>query len=157
MKFMMPAATAAMLFAWASPAGAMSPHIGLNTQMFVEQVATDINGRERRMLRNADRVQPGDRLIFVMDWRNEAREPLNRPSLTRAVPAGTRPDLSDPRMLVSVDGGRRWGRIEQLWLPTPLGGVRRALPEDVTHVRWQLPASVPPGESGRISYRAVVR
>lgn len=153
----MSATMAILLLVGPVPASAISPHIGLNTQMFVEQVATDVNGRERRMLRYADRVQPGDRLIVVMDWRNEAGQSLSRPSLTRAVPRGTRLDLGDPRMMVSVDGGRRWGRIEQLWLPTPLGGVRRALPDDVTHVRWQLPASVPPGESGRISYRAVVR
>jgi hypothetical protein len=60
-------------------------------------------------------------------------------------------------MQVSVDGGQRWGRLEELWLPTPLGGTRRAVPEDITHVRWTMPTRLSPGETARLSYRATMR
>jgi len=129
----------------------------LDTQMFVERVMTDLNGRERRILSNADRVAPGDQLIFVVHWRNEGSNPARGFAITKAVPRGARIDTSDPRMDVSVDGGAHWGRLDQLWLPTPLGGMRRAVAEDVTHVRWPLPRSALPGESGRLSYRAIAR
>ena len=66
-------------------------------------------------------------------------------------------DPTDPTMQVSVDGGAHWGRMEQLWLPTPLGGTRRAVAADITHVRWSLPQAVPPGHAGRLSYRATMR
>jgi len=129
----------------------------LDTRMFVERVTTDINGRERRVLSNADRIAPGDQLVFVVHWRNEGSNPAKGFAITKAVPRGARVDASDPGMDVSVDGGAHWGRLDQFWLPTPLGGVRRAGPEDVTHVRWTLPRSALPGESGRLSYRAVAR
>ncbi|MBZ9646138.1 hypothetical protein K9B33_01130 [Sphingobium sp. 3R8] len=140
----------------AHPATAQ-PAIRLGTQMFVERVSTDINGRPRRTLESADRVGPGDTLIVIVHWRNDGAQPVRDYAVTRAVPHGTRPDISDPHMQVSVDGGGHWGRLDQLWLPTPLGGVRRAVAEDVTHIRWQLPEAVPPGRAGRLSYRAVMR
>lgn len=129
----------------------------LGTQMFVERVSTDINGRPRRILASADKVGPGDTLIVIVHWRNEGAHPVRDFAVTRRVPRGVLPDLGDPAMQVSIDGGGRWGRLDQLWLPTPLGGARRAVAEDVTHIRWQLPDMVQPGRAGRISYRAVMR
>lgn len=138
------------------PAGAQ-PAIRLGTQTFVERISTDINGRARRTLASADRVGSGDTLIVIVHWRNDGAQPVRDFAVTRAVPRGARPDISDPHMQVSVDGGGHWGRLDQLWLPTPLGGARRAVAEDVTHMRWQLPQAVQPGRTGRLSYRAVMR
>ncbi len=136
---------------------AAQPAMRLGTQTFVERVSTDINGRPRRTLASADRVGPGDTLIVIVHWRNASAQPVRDFAVTRAVPPGTRPDLDDPHMQVSVDSGGHWGRLDQFWLPTPLGGVRRAVAEDVTHIRWQLPQAVQPGRTGRLSYRAVMR
>nr|WP_088184002.1 hypothetical protein [Sphingobium sp. Z007] len=136
---------------------AAQPAMRLGTQTFVERVSTDINGRPRRTLASADRVGPGDTLIVIVHWRNEGAQPVRDFAVTRAVPPGARPDISDPHMQVSVDGGGHWGRLDQLWLPTPLGGVRRAVTEDVTHLRWRLTQAVQPGRTGRLSYRAVLR
>lgn len=136
---------------------AAQPAMRLDTQMFVERVSTDLNGRARRTLANADRVSSGDTLIVIVHWRNDGSHAVRDVAITRPVPRGIRPDISDPAMLVSVDGGIHWGRIDQMWLPTPLGGVRRAVAEDVTHIRWQLPDRVQPGRTGRLSYRAVMR
>lgn len=132
-----------------------APGVALATQMFVEQVQTDLNGRTRRILTSPARVTRGDRLIFVVNWRNRGEQPLRDVALS--IPDSVRIALDDPAMRVSVDGGNRWGRIGDLWLPTPLGGMRRATAEDVTHVRWAMPGPVPPGRSGRLSYRGTVR
>ncbi|WP_445190648.1 hypothetical protein [Sphingobium sp. HWE2-09] len=148
-------AWAAMLMA-TQPVAAQ-PALRLGTQMFVERISTDLNGRPRRTLASADRVERGDRLVVIVNWRNEGSQPVRDFAITRAVPRGTRPDLDDPAMQVSVDGGNHWGRLEQLWLPTPLGGERRAVAEDVTHIRWRLSDAVQPGRTGRLSYRAVMR
>ncbi len=148
-------AWAAMLMA-TQPVTAQ-PALRLDTQMFVERISTDLNGRPRRTLASADRVGRGDRLVVIVNWRNESGQPVRDFAITRPVPRGTRPDLNDPAMQVSVDGGGRWGRLDQLWLPTPLGGERRAVAEDVTHIRWRLPDAVQPGRTGRLSYRAVMR
>ncbi|MHA6770203.1 hypothetical protein [Sphingobium ummariense] len=141
------------------PAGtpAMAQDIRVDRQMFVERVHADANGRPRRILASAARVAPGDRVVVLLHWRNEGLRPVRGFALTQPVPRGSLPDLRDPAMLLSVDGGAHWGRLDQLWLPTPLGGVRRALPEDVTHVRWALADEIPAGATGRISYRATIR
>jgi hypothetical protein len=138
---------------------AATPHhdIRFDTQMFVERVNTDINGRARRVLAPADRAGRGDQLIFVVNWRNEGVRPVRGFAVTNPVPRGAKIDPADPDMLVSVDGGARWGRLDRLWLPTPLGGTRRALASDVTHVRMIVTDPISPGESGRLSYRAIMR
>jgi hypothetical protein len=51
---------------------------------------------------------------------------------------------------VSVDGGRTWGRIGELSI-----GARQATAEDVTHVRWHVPAAR--ASAGRIAYSGIVR
>ncbi len=140
------------------PQGAMARQdLTMQTQMFVERVETDINGRPRRTLASAQRIGPGDRIVVVVNWRNRGSEPLRGLAVTRPVPPGTRLSLPDSSAQLSVDGGQSWGRLEELWLPTPLGGMRRAVAADVTHVRWTMPAQISPGESGRLSYRATVR
>lgn len=131
--------------------------IRLERQIFVERVTTDLNGRTRRILTNPDRLSPGDRLIFVINWSNQGRHPIQSLAVTNAVRRGVDPDPSDAAMQVSVDGGAHWGRLDQLWLATPLGGTRRAVPADITHVRWTLPDAVPPGQGGRLTYRATMR
>lgn len=137
--------------AWAQPG------VRLDTQMFVERVTTDVNGRSRRILASADRVAPGDQLIVIVHWRNDGSAPLRDQAVVRPLPRGVQIDPSDPSMQVSVDGGMHWGQMDQLWLPTPLGGTRRAVAADITHVRWSLPDAVPPGHAGRLSYRATMR
>lgn len=131
--------------------------VRLETQMYVEKVATDLNGRPRRTLESADRLTPGDRVIVILHWRNQGAAPIRDFTAARSVLRGTTPDLRDPAVQVSIDGGRHWARFDQLWLPTQLGGVRRAVAEDVTHVRWQLPDNAFPGQSGRLSYRATIQ
>lgn len=131
--------------------------VRLDTQMFIERVHTDINGRARRVLASASRAAAGDQLILVVNWRHEGSQPLRGLAVTNPVPRGMRLATSDPAVQVSVDGGQRWGRIDELWLPTPLGGTRRAVPADITHIRWTVPEAISPGESGRLSYRATVR
>lgn len=128
----------------------------LDTQMFVERTITDLNGRPRRLLASANRLQPGDQLIILLHWRNEGSAPLRDAAVTRALPRGQELDIDDPAMQISVDGGAHWGRIDRLWLATPLGGTRRAVPSDITHVRWTLPDAAA-GQSGRISYRTTIR
>ncbi|WP_242130446.1 hypothetical protein [Sphingobium sp. Sx8-8] len=147
----------ALICALAPQGASARQDIRLDRQMFVERVSTDINGRVRRVLESADRAGSGDQLIFVVNWRNEGSRPVRGLAVTNAVPRGTQIDLSDPAMQLSVDGGAHWGRLTDLWLPTALGGTRRAVPADITHVRWTVPQAISPGESGRLSYRATVR
>lgn len=157
MKLATGSALGALAIIIGAQAAQAEPAVRVDTQMFVERVSTDVNGRTRRVLASADRVAPGDQLIVMVHWRNQGGQPLRDYALVRPLPKGVELDPSDPALQVSVDGGVRWGRMADLWLPTPLGGVRRAVPADITHMRWPLPDSVPPGQTGRLSYRATIR
>ncbi|WP_298401637.1 hypothetical protein [Sphingobium sp.] len=140
----------------AQAAGAQQP-LRLDTQMFVEKVTVDLNGRSRRTLAMADRAAPGETVVMILHWRNDSGRPVRDFAITRAMLRGASPDLTDPAVQVSIDGGNHWSRFDQLWLPTPLGGIRRAVTEDVTHIRWLLPDVAAPGQTGRLSYRSTVR
>lgn len=157
MKFRQGLWACALMGATMSSMATARQDIRLDTQTFVERVTTDVNGRARRMLATPDRIARGDQLIFIVNWRNAGERPLSALSLSNPVPETVRIKADDPNMQVSVDGGLHWGRIDQLWMPTALGGTRRATTEDVTHIRWAMPGTVSPGQSGRISYRGVVR
>lgn len=133
------------------------PAMRLDTQMFVEKVTADVNGRLRRTLEAASRAAPGDRMIVILHWRNDGAHPVRSFAASRAALRGLTPDFAAPGLEASIDGGRSWDRFDRLWLPTPLGGVRRAVAEDVTHVRWSLPDAARPGEAGRLSFRSVAR
>lgn len=117
----------------------------------------DANGRERRMLTAPQKIGRGDRLVFVVRYRNEGTAPVGRFAVANPVPPAVRIDPAQTGMQVSVDHGRNWGRWGSLSIPTPLGGVRRATPDDITHIRWMVPQPVLPGSEGQISYRATVR
>ncbi|MGK2909751.1 MAG: hypothetical protein ACSLE1_08125 [Sphingobium sp.] len=140
-----------------APAQANGPTMKLVAQTFVERISTDGNGRERRMLMAPQQVGRGDRLVFVVRYRNEGTAPVGSFAVTNPVPPAVRIDPAQSGMQVSVDQGRNWGRLDSLFIPTPLGGVRRATPDDITHIRWMVPQPVLPGSEGQISYRATVR
>ncbi|MGB3929206.1 MAG: hypothetical protein WBL20_09605, partial [Sphingobium sp.] len=140
-----------------SHAASAQPAVRLDTQMFVERVSTDLNGRPRRTLESAARAAPGEPVIVILHWRNEGAQPVRSFAASRTMLRGLTPDLTAPGVQVSIDGGRSWDRFDRLWLPTPLGGIRRAVAEDVTHVRWLLPDAAGPGQAGRLSYRSVAR
>ena len=142
-------ALVALAAASAAGAAANTP-VALDSAVFVER----LRGDNLRSLEPATRLSRGDRVVTIVSWQrmggNGAASgftlvnPLP-PSL--AYQASARGDEE-----VSVDGGRGWGRIGTLRI-----GTRLATPEDVTHVRWRVPASRAAAGSGRIAYSGIVR
>jgi hypothetical protein len=133
----------AIMAALASTPALASPSVALDSAVFVEHLKPG----NVRNLEPADRLSRGDRVVTVLSWRRTAGSggfvvinPLPRTIAYQA-------SASDNEE-VSVDGGRTWGRIGELFY-----GTRLATPEDVTHVRWRVPA----GNAGRITYSGIVR
>lgn len=121
--------------------------VALDSAVFVETMSP---GNVRR-LEPAARLSRGDRVVTVLSWqrlgpsRSAAGLTLVNP-LPRAIAYQASGSDSEE---VSTDGGRTWGQIGSLRF-----GNRLATPEDVTHVRWRLPATA---GSGRIAYSGIVR
>lgn len=124
-----------------------APNVALDSAVFVERAA---RGDSRR-LEPAQRLSRGDRVVTVVSWYRlggdggfTVTNPLPR---AIAYQESAREDEE-----VSVDGGRTWGRLGQLRY-----GSRMATPEDVTHVRWRIPATRAAQGSGHIAYAGIVR
>lgn len=113
------------------------------------------NGVEREVLAEPKVVVPGDELIFRTSFRNTGPDPVKDFVITSRLPDGVALSRGVPE-LVSVDGGKSWGRLGTLSVADGAGGKRPALAGDVTHLRWVLP-EIKPGASGEVTYLASVQ
>jgi len=136
-----------MQMAVASSASA-APMVTLDTAVFVEhQKSGDV-----RQLEPAENFKHGHRVVTIVSWHKLAGSnggftlvnPLPRTIAYQA-------SASDSEE-VSIDGGRNWGQIGTLRF-----GNRLATPEDVTHVRWRVPAERAAAGRGQIAYSGIVR
>ena len=124
-----------------------TPLIALDSAVYVEKLSPS----QGRTLQPAARLNHGDRVVYIVSWirmGGTGAFVVTNP-LPRSVYYQGSADGSEE---VSIDGGRHWGKLEQL-----RSGTRFATPEDVTHVRWHVPASQAERGTGEITYSAIVR
>jgi len=153
LKSMMTIAASAVVLAPAA-AEAAGP-VELASDVFVERFQPAPNGRVARVLERADKLRPGDRVIFVVNWKAARGHDFTVTNpLPRAISfqAGAGGDEE-----VSVDGGRNWGRLEDMTVRDSDGRMRHAVPEDVTHLRWRVPGAMAALGAGQMTYRGIVR
>ncbi|KUR70714.1 hypothetical protein AQZ52_12755 [Novosphingobium fuchskuhlense] len=125
------------------------------SDVFVERFQPAPGGRTARILERADQLRPGDRVIFVVNWsgRKDGGFTVTNPLPRTIAFAGA----TDETQEVSVDGGRTWGALEALTVHDAAGRARPAHAEDVTHLRWRIPAPQALAGAGQMTWRGVVR
>ena len=122
-------------------------------QLYVERSAQQ-NGKTVREIEPAVMLSKGDRVVVMLEWR--APRDGEAFTLETAIPRELAfLDANNPQLLVSADGGATWGRLGKMRLRDRDGQRRLVSPQDVTHLRWNFPASSP--EKGRVMLSAVVR
>jgi uncharacterized repeat protein (TIGR01451 family) len=131
--------------------------VALDSKVLVERIETTSDGGSVTTREEPHVVTPGDRLVFVLSYRNEGNEPATGFVLTNPIPdsvefAGT----DDPSAVVSVDGGSTWGPLSALTVIQPDGVGRPAQAADVTHIRWAFARPVPSGAAGELTFRGLV-
>ena len=132
--------------------------VALDNQIFVERVSTDAQGKQRILLEEPKVVVPGDRLVFVLNYRNAGAQPADKFVITNPMPSAVRfADAGDTRPLVSIDGGKQWGLLSDLSVSMTDGTRRAAQPADVTHIRWAFQNPIPVGGTGKLMFRGVVK
>jgi uncharacterized repeat protein (TIGR01451 family) len=110
----------------------------------------------------ADRVVPGDEVIYTLAVRNTGADAVAPPTVTKAVPEHT-VYIADSavgpgaEVSYSVDGGRTFDRAENLTVQGADGRPRPALAADITHIRWQLKNSLQSNSVAFVRFRAVVK
>ena len=124
-------------------AAATGSALSIQRSVFVETLQG-----EGVALEPASTLSRGDRVVLVMQWQDHKRaQPF---TLASRIPETLSYQRSgDDAVEVSVDGGRRWGRLSDL-----RRGQRAAQPEEVTNLRWHVGAR---DTSGMRSFSAVVR
>ena len=141
------------------PAAAMAASdVSLDSDVFVERVKQDASGKPSTVLEPPKVVTPGDKLVFVLAYKNGGAKPATDFVVTNPIPdavafAGAEGDGA----LMSVDGGKSWGALAALKVKQSDGTLRPALPADVTHVRWSFEKAIAAGAGGKLSFRGIVK
>ena len=127
----------------------------------VESKSND-GGREVLKLIPADRVVPGDRVLYTLEVRNAGATGVDSPSVTYAVPdhmkyvadsaVGPGAEVS-----YSVDGGHSFDSAGNLHVPGIDGRPRTAAAADYTHLRWRLKNSLQANSVAFVRFRALVK
>jgi uncharacterized repeat protein (TIGR01451 family) len=132
--------------------------VSLTSSVFVEKTVPQADGRTRLVLEEPKVVVPGDKLVFVLNYRNQGAKPATDFVVTNPMPGAVAyQGTPDAGAIVSVDGGKSWGPMASLKVRKADGTFRSAYPEDVTHVRWAMKTPIPVGAAGKLSFRGIVR
>ncbi|MEO0982780.1 MAG: hypothetical protein AAFX03_09035 [Pseudomonadota bacterium] len=148
-----------MLAALAAPAAAE----GMTAKQTVARlvvVETD-DGRKTSTLAPADKVAPGEEVVYAIDYRNTGSDAADNVSLVMPIPdevvyVEDSATSGAGRVEFSADNGGTFAPRDELIIGA---GSRRhtALAEDITHVRWTFADAVAPGASGQVLFHAIVR
>lgn len=147
------AAGALLVFGAAHAAGELQ----LSNQVFQEIEVIGADGKPEHKVVPAAMVVPGTEVFYVITYRNTGDRPADNVAITNPVPA----ELEyvsvlgpAPASQVSVDGGKHYGALASLSMTGADGKARPAEAADVTHVRWMLNTELPPGDGGKVSFKA---
>jgi uncharacterized repeat protein (TIGR01451 family) len=155
------AALIAVCFSSMASGQAATNPLGVRSIAEVESRTSDA-GRETPKLVPADKVVPGDRLIYTLEVRNKSAATLRTPIVTYPIPAhmwyvadtavGPAAEIT-----YSVDGGRSFDTPENLTVRNSEGQSRAAVAADYTHIRWQLKNSLQGNSVAFLRFRVLVK
>jgi uncharacterized repeat protein (TIGR01451 family) len=144
-------------------AAAQAPPDPLQIKSIAEVESRTVQaGREIVKLIPADRVVPGDRVIYTLAVRNTGATAIAAPSFTYAIPEHMR-YIADSAVgpgadvRYSVDRGRSFETPDGLNVHGPDGRLRPAVAADYTDIRWQLKNILKPNSVAFVRFRALVK
>jgi uncharacterized repeat protein (TIGR01451 family) len=147
----------------AAIAGAQVPADPLAVRSIAEVESRSVAaGRESVKLIPADRVVPGDRVIYTLEVRNSGATAVEVPIVAYPVPEHMRYVADSAvgpgaEVSYSVDGGHSFQHAENLKVPGIDGRLRPAVAADYTHIRWQLKNSLKANSVAFVRFRALVK
>ena len=118
------------------------------------------HGRQVIKLIPADRVVPGDRVIYTLEVRNTGAA-LEAPVVVHPIPEHMRYVADSAvgpgaEVSYSVDGGQSFDQAQNLRVPGQDGELRPAGAADYTHIRWRLKNSLKANSVAFVRFRARV-
>jgi uncharacterized repeat protein (TIGR01451 family) len=108
---------------------------------------------------------PGDTIEYVLTARNVGNGIMKDPQVIDPVPEGTQYVIDSAkgencRIVFSVNKGMQYSVWPVMISATTPGGAkveREARMEEVTHIKWLMKESLPPGGQKKLSFRVVVK
>jgi uncharacterized repeat protein (TIGR01451 family) len=158
MKIPLALAAAALAAFAALPASA-----AMTAKQTVEKeiVVRAANGAETTKRLPADKVAPGETVVYSIKYRNDSAEAASDIVLVMPVPkevAYVEGSVSgeDATVTFSADGGKTYVARGRLTVVEG-GEARPARGDEITHIRWTLAGPVPPRSGGEVSYKGILR
>ncbi len=147
-------------------------NVKIESVIKVERIEKNADGIDVAKLftPNEVKVVPGDNLVFVNVYTNTGSTPVTGFVVNNPVHSAVSfTSVSEDWALVSVDGGKTYGKLTDLVVmeaAEPSGAAdgadtpkvsRTAQPADVTHIRWVFAQPIGGGKSGNLTFRGVVK
>lgn len=134
--------------------------LDIRTTVQKEETVVSADGTESKQLVPAEKVVPGDEVVYTVRFSNLGSEPAENVVITNPLPAElsyVSDSATGPGTAIefSVDGGATYGDASSLRVAEPTG-ERAAQPEDFTHIRWVMKTPLPPGGEGVATFRAIL-
>jgi uncharacterized repeat protein (TIGR01451 family) len=147
------------LAAFPAMAAVAAGPLEVTSRVMVESKQRMADGGTRVELAPARHVVPGDKVVFVLAYRNTGSQPLDNIVLANPVPAVLSyraPAQGSPAPEVSIDG-KTYAPLAALHVTAANGTMRAATAEDVTSVRWRLVRPLAAGTAGQFAFQATLR
>ena len=147
------------LLALSTPVAAIAANdVAISSKVMVERIKQAPDGSSTIVREEPGVVTPGDKLVFLLSYRNGGSVPATGFRLTNPIPAAiVFAGGESEGAVVSVDGGKSWGALAALRIANADGTSRPALAADVTHIRWTFARPIAAGASGQLSFRGSVK
>lgn len=143
---------------------APAPRITVEITAFRE-VKEKKDGKETVKLAPLEKAKAGETIVYSVAYRNDGGAPAKSAVITDPLPKGVTclPKTAltqDADTDFSTDGGGTWGKLPLTRKEKGSDGkvAEKPVPDAaITHVRWTLKKDLPPGGSGEIRFKVVVK
>ena len=105
---------------------------------------------------------PATEVIYTTMFENVADKPVGNIVINNPIPNDSEYRAGsafgrDCEILFSADGGKIFAKTENLKVKATDGKDRAALPREYTNIRWTYQGQLPPGRSGEVGFRTVIK
>ncbi len=122
-----------------------------------EVIVHNADGTQTVKREAADKVTPGDKVIYSLNYFNDEEAPAENIVLVMPIPTEVTyldgsADTSGTTTTFSVDDGKTFAGRDDLRVVQANGNERSARSEDITHIRWVINTPVAPETGGTLSF-----
>lgn len=140
---------------------AASP-VSITTTIEKEVVVRDPKGGTKTARVPADKVIPGETVVFTYTITNVGPTPAEEVMVVAAIPAETAyvdksAAAAQTAVMFSIDKAKSFAAPEKLEVVGADGKRRRAGPADYTHLRWRLTTPLATNAAKTVSFRTVLK